>query len=325
MKAKAWLMTAVAALALTSVSWAKPLKIGYSDYPSWTAWQIAKDKGYFQKHGVDVELVWFPIYTDSLNALNTGQIDANCQTWSDTVAPLAEGVKLTAILVNDYSWGNDGVLAKPGLTSVKDLKGKTVATELGTCDHFLLLKALEKNGMSEKDIKYKNMTVPDAAAAFLSGKVDAAVVWQPWLSQTQREGKGKMIFSSADIPYLIPDLLVVQSKVLADRSAEWQKVVDAWFDVYKFIKTNEDEAVAIISKVVEQKPSDYKVFMPGCKFADQKLNVAAFEKTDKDSSLYGSGKTIANFLKAQGQIKTLPDFGPALDATYVKAAAAAQK
>ena len=76
---------------------AEPLKVGYSDWPGFTAWEIAKVKGLFKKNGVDVDLVWFPIYTDSLTALNTGQLDCNLQTWNDAMAPLAEGIPLKAV------------------------------------------------------------------------------------------------------------------------------------------------------------------------------------------------------------------------------------
>ena len=184
----------------------EPLKIGYSDWPGFTAWEIGKAEGIFKKNGVDVELVWFPVYTDSLTALNTGQLDGNLQTWSDTMAPLAEGIDLKVVQILDNSFGNDAIVAKPGIDSIKGLKGKTVGTELATVDHFMLLKALAMNGMSEKDITYTNLTVGDAAAAFIAGKIDAAAIWQPWIAQIQREGKGKVIFSSADIPGLIPDL-----------------------------------------------------------------------------------------------------------------------
>jgi NitT/TauT family transport system substrate-binding protein len=319
MKLNAWLTMAVTTLALASGAWAKPIKIGYSDWPGWTAWEIAKVKGLFAKHGVDVQLVWFPIYTDSLNALNTGQIDANCQTWSDTIAPLAEGVPLKVVLTNDNSFGNDGLIAKPEFKSMADLKGKTIATELGTCDHFLMLKGLAKNGMKESDVQYKNLAVPDAAAAFIGGKVDAAVVWQPWLSQIQREGKGNLLFSSANIPGLIPDLLVFQSKVVSEDATDVQKVVDTWFDVVDFVKNHQDEAVAIMAKVVEQKPEDYKVFLPGTKFFDLKANLNTFEKRDDDTSLFGSGRTIAEFLKSVGLIKTIPDYASALEPKFVKA------
>ena len=116
------LLTTLIAAALAVPAFAEPIKIGYSDWPGWTAWEIAKEKGFFKKHGVDVKLVWFPIYTDSLTALNTGKLDANCQTWSDTIPPLAEGIKLKVVLANDNSAGNDGFVSKKEFKTIKSLK-----------------------------------------------------------------------------------------------------------------------------------------------------------------------------------------------------------
>ena len=318
MKLRTLLATALMTLAASAGVISAPIKIGYSDWPGWTAWEIAKVKGLFKKHGVEVELVWFPIYTDSLNALNTGKLDANSQTWSDTIPPLAEGVPLTVVLVNDNSFGNDGLVGVPGISTVKDLKGKTVATELGTCDHFLLLQALSKNGMTEKDVAFKNLTVPDAAAAFIGGKLDAAVIWQPWLYQVQKEGKGKLLFSSAEIPGLIPDLLVFKADVVKERGPEIQKIVATWFDVVDYIRNEPDDAIKIMAKVVEQKPEDYKVFLPGTKLFDLKANTEAFEKRADDKSLAGSGKTISEFLKGLDQIKKIPEYESALEPKFVK-------
>ncbi|HEY8517334.1 MAG TPA: ABC transporter substrate-binding protein [Candidatus Binatia bacterium] len=313
---------AVAALTLGAAPAAhakEPLKIGYSDWPGFTSWQIGKEKGIFEKNGVDVELVWFPVYTDSLTALNTGKLDGNLQTWSDTMAPLSEGIPLKVVLILDNSFGNDAIVAKPGIESVKDLKGKTVGTELATVDHFMLLNALAANDMTESDIKYTNLTVQDAAAAFIAGKLDAAAIWQPWIAQIQREGKGKVIYSSADMPGLIPDLAVFQAKVVEERPEDIQAAVKSFFEIVDFIRNNEDEAVAIMAKVVEQPPSEYKAFLPGTKFFDLEANLNGFEKRDDNTSLYGSGKTIAEFLKKMDQIKEIPDYGAALEPKFVQA------
>jgi NitT/TauT family transport system substrate-binding protein len=118
---------------------------------------------------------------------------------------------------------------------------------------------------------------------------------------------------------LIPDLLVFQEKVVSARAKEVQGIVAAWFDVVKFIKSNEAEAVKIMAKVVEQKPDDYKAFMPGTKFFDLDANLHAFEKRTDDHSLAGSGKVIAEFLKGLDLIKSVPDFEAALEPKFVKA------
>lgn len=312
---------AFAVLAAAGTAAAAPLTIGYSDWPGYTIWELGKAKGIFQKHACPAELVWFPIYTDSLTAVNTGKLDGNLQTWSDLMAPLSEGIDLKTVLVLDNSFGNDAIIAKPGIESVKDLKGKTVATELATVDHFLLLKGLAMNGMSEQDVSYKNLTVPDAAAAFIAGTVDAAAVWQPWISQIQREGKGKVVFSSADIPGLVPDIFVVHAKVAEERAKDVQACVAAYFDMVALLKSDPDAAVAVMAKVVEQPPDAYKAFLPGTRFFDLAMNLDAFEKREDNASLHGSGKVIAEFLKSVGFLKTVPDYAKSLDPRFVKALA----
>ena len=112
-------------------------------------WYLVEEKGFFEKHGVNVKLEFFPVYSDSLQALATGKVDANSQTLSDTLAPLSKGIKLKAVLVNDNSDGGDAIVSKPDIGTVKDLKGKTVATELGTVDHLLLYRVSRKRNERE--------------------------------------------------------------------------------------------------------------------------------------------------------------------------------
>jgi NitT/TauT family transport system substrate-binding protein len=186
-------------------------------------------------------------------------------------------------------------------------------------EHFLLLTALAKNGMGESSVDFKNMTIADAAAAFAAGKVDAAAVWQPWIAQLERENKAKVLFSSKEMPGLVPDQLVFQESVVNDRADDIQKIVASWFDVVEFIKAHEDEAVGIMAKVVAQKPEDYKAFLPGTRLFDLDANLEAFQSGNSDRFLTFSGKKIAAFLQAKEVIKSIPDFAGSLEPKFVKA------
>jgi NitT/TauT family transport system substrate-binding protein len=297
------------------------IKVGLSDWPGWVAWYVAEEKGFFKKYGADVKLVWFVTYTDSISALSAGQLDANSQTWSDTMAPLAKGVPLKVVLVNDNSAGNDALMVGPKIASFKDLKGKTVALEEFSVSHFVLVTALAKNGMSQKDVKVVNMSAGDAAAAFLAGRVDAAVVWNPWVNQIQTSGKGKALFTSKDMPGLIPDLLVAQEKSLAANRKDYIGMIKAWYDTEKFIRDNPDEAAKIMSKVVSMDAGEYKVFLPGTRFFAQKDNLEAFGPASKPLSLLGVAPTIVKFLTDNKLIEGKPDPARGLDASLVKEAA----
>ncbi len=309
----------VTVCAYSPVSALAEVKVGYSDWPGWVAWAIAEQKGFFKKHGANVKLVWFANYSDSIAALSSGQVDANCQTWSDTMAPIAKGVPLKAVLVNDNSAGNDAVMAGTKFKSLKDLKGKTIALEEFSVSHFLLATGLTKAGMKPADVKIVNLSAGDAAAAFMSGRVDAATVWNPWVNKIELSGKGKALFTSKEIPGLVPDLLVVQEKSLAANRKDFVGMVKAWYDVEKFIRENPDEAVKIMSKIVGLTPEEYKVFLPGTRFFGPKENLEAFgADTSTTKTLLGAAPTIVKFLEDNKLIEGKPEFVKALDASLVK-------
>lgn len=292
------------------------VKVGVSDWPGWVAWYVAEQKGFFKKHKADVKLVWFANYTDSISALSSGQLDANSQTWSDTMGPLAKGVPVKAILVNDNSAGNDALMVSGKIKGFAELKGKSIALEEFSISHFVLATALAKNGMSQKDVKVVNLSAGDAAAAFLSGRVDAAVVWNPWVAQIEKSGKGKALFTSKDMPGLIPDLLVAQDKAIKAKRKDLVGMIRAWFDTEKFIRDNPDEAAQIMAKVVGMKPDEYKVFLPGTRFFDAAANQAALTPADP-KSLQAVAPTISSFLLEKKLIDGKPDATKGIDASLL--------
>lgn len=293
------------------------VKVGVSDWPGWVAWYVAEQKGFFKKHGADVKLVWFANYTDSISALSAGQLDANSQTWSDTMGPLAKGIPVKTILVNDNSAGNDALVVGAKIKSFADLKGKTVALEEFSVSHFILVNALAKNGMKVSDVKIVNLAAGDAAAAFMSGRVDAAVVWNPWIHQIETSGKGKALFTSKDLPGLIPDLLVAQEKSIKSKRKDLVGMIKAWFDTVAFIQSKPDEAAAIMSKIVSLKPDEYKVFLPGTRFFDAKLNQEAMGPATQPLSLLGVAPTVVRFLTDNKLIEGKPDAAKGIDASLL--------
>jgi NitT/TauT family transport system substrate-binding protein len=294
------------------------VKIGVSDWPGWVAWYVAEQKGFFKKHGADVKLVWFANYTDSISALSAGQLDGNSQTWGDTMAPLAKGIALKTILVNDNSAGNDALMVGPKIKSFKDLKDKKVALEEYSVSHFILTMALAKNGMTLKDVKVVNLSAGDAAAAFMAGRVDAAVVWNPWINTIQASGKGRPLFTSKDLPGMVPDMLVVQEKSLKAKRKDFIGMIKAWYDVEAFLRSNPDEATKIMAKVVGMDAKEYQVFLPGTKFFDQKANLQAFGPATDPTSLLGAAPTISRFLLDNKLMEGKVDFAKGLDASLVK-------
>ena len=297
------------------------VKVGVSDWTGWVAWYVAQDQGYFRKYGADVKLVWFANYSDSIAALSTGQLDANSQTWSDTLGPLAKGVPLEVVLVNDNSAGNDALMVGPKVQSFTDLRGHTIALEQYSVSHFVLYTALARNGLTPKDVKVVNLSAGDAAAAFMSGRVDAAVVWNPWISQIEKSGRGRALFTSTQMPGLIPDLLVAQAPAIQNPAKRKDLVgmVRAWFDTEAFIRANPDRAVAIMAKVVGMDKAQYRVFLPGTKFFDAAANRDAFDP-HSPRSLVSVAPTIGGFLLSNKLIDAQPDATKGVDRSLIDAA-----
>ncbi|WP_419874520.1 aliphatic sulfonate ABC transporter substrate-binding protein [Candidatus Pristimantibacillus sp. PTI5] len=294
-----------------------PVTIALSPWPGWYMWYLVEEKGFFEKHGVDVKLEFFPVYSDSLQAIAAGKVDANSQTLSDSLAPLSKGIGLKAVLVNDNSFGGDAIVSKPDIQSIKDLKGKTVATELGTVDHFLLLTALAENGMDEKDIKYVNMTVNDAGPAFISGNTDASVLWEPFQTTAVKQGKGKVLYSSKETPGLIPDLLVFRDSVVKNRPGDVQKIVDAWFDTLAWYEANQEEAIQLLAEKAETTPEDFKLGLDSIKLFGKEDNIKAFEKHEDYTSLSYTGLKTADFLYKLDMVDKLDSVDELFDPQFV--------
>jgi NitT/TauT family transport system substrate-binding protein len=283
---------AYALFAVPMTSNADPLKIGYSDWPGYTAWEVAIQKGFFKEAGVDVQFVWYD-YGPSIDAFTAGKIDAVTIVVGDALVTGAGGKPSTGILLEDYSNGNDMIIGKPGINSIKDLKGKTVAVEFGLVEHELLLRALESNGMTESDITLSKVSTNDTPQVLSSGKADAIGCWYPISGQALKTvGGSKPLFTSHDAPGLVFDELAVGKESLAAHRDDWKKVVGVWFKTVDFIndpKTH-DEAVGIMAGKVKVPADEYGKSLGGTAILGLNENLKAMQKRDDLLSVYNSMK-----------------------------------
>ena len=298
MKIKSIAITLVAALAAAfNAKAAEPLKIGYSDWPGWVAWEVAIQKGWFKEAGVDVKFEWFE-YVPSMEAYAANKIDAVAMTNGDQLVNGATGAKSKAIIINDFSNGNDMLVAKPGINSIKELKGKKIGVELGFVDHLLVLKALEANGMKESDVTLVNVPTAETPKAFASGDVDAIAAWQPNSGQALKAVAGsKAIYTSADVPGLIYDVLAVSPASLSAHKEDWDKVVKVWYRVVGYIAdpATKEDAIKIMAARVNLPVADYKGFVDGTRILKLTEAQKAYKKGKGLDSIYGSSVIVDEF------------------------------
>jgi NitT/TauT family transport system substrate-binding protein len=318
---KTLLMVLAGLMLLTGTVHAEALRIAYSDWPGWVAWDIAARKGFFEKHGVEVKLEWFE-YLASMDAFSAGKVDAVCVANGDSLVMNATGARNVMILINDFSNGNDKIVARSGIESVKELKGKKIGVEMGCLSHELLLNALKKNGMAESDVTLVNVATHQTAQVLASGDVDAIVAWQPNSGQALKSVAGsKAVYTSADEPGLIYDTLAVSLNSIMSRRADWEKVLAAWYDVVEYMNNpaNRTEMLEILSARVNLKPEEYEQFLDGTKLLTLDESLAAFEKGPGFGNIYGSSEVVNEFFVANKIYEKAVAVNNCIDPSFTKA------
>ncbi|MBW4474579.1 MAG: ABC transporter substrate-binding protein [Stenomitos rutilans HA7619-LM2] len=299
---------------------ANPVVLGYSNWVGWLPWAIAEEENLFAAHGANVELKWFDNVSSALEAMVTGQLDANSQTLNETVtfAPKAVNGE-TVVLVNDNSNGNDKIIVTQGINSVADLKGKRIGVEEGIVSDFLLSLALKENGLSRNDVQTVNLETGAATAAFSAGQLDAVVAWVPFTNTALKRNGSQELSSSKDFPGAIPDLLVVSQKLISERPDQVQAIVDTWFDTLKFIATNPERANEIMAKRAGVTIEELQSFQAGVKFFTPEENLEVFSSGDTMKHLPFAIKEISNFIVEAGFLPQVPNSDSLLDDHFIKA------
>lgn len=295
------------------------IKIGFSAWPGWFPWQVAEEEGFFKDAGVNVEMVYFEGYLDSINALAAGQLDGNSQTLNDTLASIAAGSDQKIVLVNDNSTGNDQIIVAQGINSVADLKGKKVGVEVGVVDHFLLAQGLRKAGMTLDDVQIVPLETGAAAAAFAAGQLDAVGAFAPFTTSALKRSGSKVLFSSKDFPGVIPDHLALSAEIVRERPEDVQKIIDAWFKTIDWIKANPDKAIKIMAKKAGVSEAEYKEYDAGTTIFTLQQNLAAFTPGSDISHLDFAAKEVGEFMLTNDFIETPLKLDGIFDPSFVKA------
>jgi NitT/TauT family transport system substrate-binding protein len=296
------------------------MTIGYSDWPGWVAWQVAIDKGWLKEAGLDVTFQWFD-YSASMDALTAGKIDADLMTNGDTLVTGAGGGKAIMIMLTDYSSGNDMIVARPGIKSLKELKGKKIGIEVGLVEHLLLLDGLKKAGMTEKDVTLVNAKTNETPQVLASGQVDAIGAWQPVSGQAMKGLPGsRPIYTSAQSPGLIYDVLAVRPESLASHKAEWMKLMQVWDRVVHYIKDpkTQPDALRIMSARVGLTAEAYAPLLKGTHLIDLAEAKKVFKKAEGLTSLYGSSRVADEFNVANAVYKTHQDVDSYIDPSFTE-------
>lgn len=289
------------------------LTVGHDMWIGYAGYFVAKDKGFFEEAGLEIDAKPFANPGETLPAMIGGHLDLAMSTLQNiTLAKLVTGEEIKVVFLFDTSNGADAIIAKDSISSVKDLKGKVVAATQGEVNHMLLMIALEQNGMKESDVEFINMSADDAGAAFLSGNVDAAVTWEPWVTKATASG-GTVLFDSADTPDTILDGIALTPKTLSTKKAAVVAFIEAVDKGVDFLRANPEAAAMILSKALEVSPEDALAMLE----TDKIYNVADNRELFAGPAAESIAKVV-KFLVANNMVSDTKDVDTILDPSLVQ-------
>jgi NitT/TauT family transport system substrate-binding protein len=223
-------------------------KVAWSIYVGWMPWGYAKDAGivdrWAEKYGIKIEVTQFNDYVESINQYTAGAYDAVTLTNMDALSiPAVGGVDTTAVIVGDFSAGNDAVILKDK-TALADIAGQSVNLVQFSVSHYLLARALESVGLAEKDVTVVNTSDPDMVAAFQTPDVTAMVTWNPMVSEIVKLPGATSVFNSAEIPGEIIDLMVANTEVLKATPDFGKALAGIWYETMATMVADTPEGAA---------------------------------------------------------------------------------
>ena len=277
-------------------------KVAWSIYVGWMPWGYLESSGimdkWADKYGIDVEIVQINDYIESINQYTAGAFDGVSATNMDTLSiPSGGGVDTTALIVGDYSNGNDAVIIK-GDGGLADLAGKPVNLVELSVSHYLLARGLDSVGLSESDLGgVINTSDADMIAAYQTDDVQAVVTWNPLVSTILEEPGANKIYDSADIPGEIIDIMFVNSETLADNPAFGKALTGAWYELMGMMAAGDEEALTAMAEASGTDLAGYKAQLASTKMFFDPAEAVAFTES---AELKDTMVNVAEFLFDKG-------------------------
>lgn len=253
------------------------VKVAINTWPGLGPFFVAARKGFDREEGVQLEVVMTESAEARGSSLVSGEYDLVGITLDTVVIAASRGVPMAVVGKSDFSHGGDGIIAKREIRRVADLKGQRVACAEGQPSHFLLLNLLRREKLGLRDIQL----VPaddggQAAFLFTSGSVDAAVTWDPWISQAGKLTTGHVLVTTREAPNLLLGIVAANKNLLPERADRIARTLRAWFKAVQYVRDHPDESAALMAKEFNVSLEDFKRMAAGAQLADLADNQATF-------------------------------------------------
>ena len=276
-------------------------KVCWSIYVGWMPWGYLEDSGimdkWAEKYGIDVEIIQINDYVESINQYTAGEYDGCSMTNMDALSiPAGGGVDTTALIVGDYSNGNDAIILKDK-SELAEIEGQSVNLVELSVSHYLLARALESVDLSERDVTVVNTSDADMIAAYATDDVTAVVTWNPLVSEILTQSNANKVFDSAGIPGEIIDIMMVNTETLADNPAFGKALVGAWYEVMEMMASGDEEALTAMAEASGTDLAGYKSQLDSTEMFYAPADAVAFTES---GDLPKTMQFVAEFLFDKG-------------------------
>lgn len=279
---------------------------------------LAQEKGFFKEEDVDVKIVTMEDTAQRKSAMIKGDIDGLGDTVDLLVLERDEKVPAIAVMQIDVSNGADGILVTNDINRVQDLKGKKIAVQRNFVSEAFLDYVLQKNSISTNDVQKIDTEAGAAGAAFVSGNVDVAVTFEPWLSKAkERKGGGKVLISSSDESGVVVDILTINENYLKNNPEVVKKVMRVWFKAVDYWKSNPTDANEIMAKHYNLPANEFADIISGLIWPSYQENISYFGQNGS-GRIWEVANTFIDVFSKTGQIKSRPDMNQAIDAEFLR-------
>ncbi|MFC1928362.1 ABC transporter substrate-binding protein [Chloroflexota bacterium] len=275
----------------------EPISIAVNVWTGQAHVYLAQEKGIFEKNNVEVKLISVESITESSQLFTNGEVDGSFGVLTDTITFNAKGIPAKIVYITDYSDTGDVIIGKPDIQSLAELSGKTVSFEgVNSFSHIFVLNALEKAGVHESDVRFRNINAFDVPAALEENRIDAGHTWEPGKTQLLEKGY-KILARAGDYPGIITDVLFFNTEIIEERPDEIGAIVKSLYEALDYLKDHRDESVKIMADKMGMSEEEMAaglegVYQPNAKESSEFLT----------TSLYTTGEMIADFYLKRGQL-----------------------
>jgi len=299
---------------ISEISTKVPIKIAINEWPGYAHAFLAQEKGFFEKNGVVVELIFDRDYTTSQQRYIDGEDDGVFEVLPDTMFRNTQGVPSKVVYLMDYSETGDVIVGS--VNSIEELKGRTIGVEgINTFSHIFALKTIESYGMTEGDVFFEIVLAQDVVKKIDDGTIQAGHTWEPTKSEAIKKGYS-VLANAGDFPYLVTDVLVFDQNIIKERPDDIQKIVQSMFEAQEYQKNNTDESIRIMAEAENVPIESMKLGLEAVFMTDLDENIKVMNPSN-DPTLKNAIQVIAQFYLERGQISYEPTFDELIESKFV--------